>query len=123
MPTKIHLPSTLVAGTKYRANKEELSRFVQALDHVTLTREPNNEFDSNALACYIGSRHVGYIPATIAKYLSPLIDNGLVFSAFVEKVLPLKLSLWIIPVWEKPTVADEEFEFYDPTETEDDGEV
>ncbi|EOI9075135.1 HIRAN domain-containing protein, partial [Streptococcus pyogenes] len=41
-----------------------------------LEREPNNEFDKNAIKVLINNIHVGYIPKKKAKKIAKLIDNG-----------------------------------------------
>ncbi|WP_332058360.1 HIRAN domain-containing protein [Streptococcus canis] len=43
---------------------------------VYLEREPNNEFDKNAIKVLINNIHVGYIPKKKAKKIAKLIDNG-----------------------------------------------
>ena len=43
---------------------------------LTLVREPNNEFDKNAIAVFLEQNKLGYIKKTIAKDLSKGIDKG-----------------------------------------------
>ena len=39
-----------------------------------LRREPGNRHDRNAVAVYINQLRVGYVPATVAASVAPIID-------------------------------------------------
>ena len=54
--------STFVAGIKYRDNWEELVEKLSDGIKLRLKTDPNNEYDSNAIAVYNGEEHLGYIP-------------------------------------------------------------
>lgn len=43
---------------------------------VFLKREPENEYDTNAISVILGKEKIGYIPADIAKKMSPPLDSG-----------------------------------------------
>lgn len=65
---------TLV-GMKYRGTEA----MVASLSHgaaLTLRREPNNQYDVNAVAVYFGPHHVGYIKGTEAARLAPDMDRA-----------------------------------------------
>lgn len=45
-------------------------------DLLTLTREPNNPVDANAVLVYYGKHKLGYIPAHNAARIAPFLDSG-----------------------------------------------
>lgn len=59
---------------------------------VALIRNPDNEFDANAVEVHVpalGRRRgmVGHVPADLAAKLSPSLDRGDVWEAWLERVL------------------------------------
>lgn len=48
---------------------------IEAGSLVTLKREPDNRYDKNAVAVYIGGKHVGYIPKAENAELARMIDQ------------------------------------------------
>lgn len=65
-------------------HKEELEQICRSIEAVPdefkavdayLVREPNNEFDANAVAVYIHEKKVGYIPKTQAANFSEFLKN------------------------------------------------
>ena len=54
--------STFVAGIKYRENWEELVSKLSDGMIVQLKKDPDNEYDSSAIAVYNGADLLGYIP-------------------------------------------------------------
>lgn len=58
-----------VVGTKFRSEDERyklgvLGGFIPPAP-ATFQREPDNKFDKNAIAVYVGAVHAGYVPAAI----------------------------------------------------------
>ncbi len=43
---------------------------------LTLVREPDNQYDKNAIAVHFDGKKVGHIPAPQAKILAPMLDAG-----------------------------------------------
>jgi hypothetical protein len=84
---KVKLCSFIVAGTKFRKLTNYQIETLTKGAVIQLEREPTNEYDTNAIICnaYIDGKptHVGYVPKEIAKFLSPMIDDSLVFEAVV----------------------------------------
>jgi hypothetical protein len=76
---------TTIVGTKYRGRGAVVAlgqlRKGEALE---LRREPDNPHDSNAVAVYHGSDHLGYVPRTSNIVLAAAIDAGALFSASIE---------------------------------------
>lgn len=53
-----------------------------------LEREPENEVDEHAIKVLVNKEHVGYVPAWVAKHLSPELDQGIKrWMAIVEKIV------------------------------------
>lgn len=62
---------TSIVGTKYITNGERLLRDVPEGSPLLLVHEPQNAFDTNAVAVYV---RVGFVPAAVAKTLAPQLD-------------------------------------------------
>lgn len=48
---------------------------------VSLIREPDNEYDPNAIAVFANGEVVGHVPKTVAQFVGPMIDDGARFRA------------------------------------------
>ena len=67
-----------VAGVKHRPGaKEHLATLPEGAE-LTLQREPDNQFDANAIAIYSGEIQVGYIPGFVLASIGAKFDAGLV---------------------------------------------
>lgn len=54
---------TTIVGTKFRgARAMAVLKGLRRGDLLRLQREPNNEFDPNAIAVLFGGEHLGYVP-------------------------------------------------------------
>jgi len=51
---------------------------------VSLVREAENKHDSNAVACYDGEQHLGYIPSTLNGSIAGALDAGLTVKAVID---------------------------------------
>lgn len=65
--------SLRVVGSGYWVEKEVIVRFLSGF--FFLYREPDNEFDENAVAVYGGERKFGYLSAATAAQYAPLLDQ------------------------------------------------
>ena len=63
------------------------SDFALGDDSLDLVREPDNEFDSNAVAIYKNSEKLGHISKKMASFLAPQMDAGIEYSCFVEGIV------------------------------------
>jgi len=52
-------------------------------DKLTLVREPDNRYDSNAIQLHQGDDFLGYVRGTDAQEIAPFIDDGTEFVAEV----------------------------------------
>ena len=104
----VSIGTLVIAGTKYRCKPNQL-KDLKFSDQIELEREPKNEHDPNAIACYARSGqirfHVGYIPSKLAKHFAPMIDNGLRLSAKVRFTNYSRLEINIDLIWEKEDSA------------------
>lgn len=55
--------------------KGYVASFVPPVE-LQLEREPDNRFDAFAIKVIFNNEHIGYIEASQAMYISPLIDQG-----------------------------------------------
>lgn len=80
-----------VMGTQYENRPQTIAHVTQGME-VLLRREPQNEYDSNAIAVLTeAGESLGHVPCDIAMELSPLLDAGwVVNSAHVSFVMPWK---------------------------------
>lgn len=76
---------TKIAGVSFEGRQDVIAglRVDTALD---LVRDPNNAFDSNAIAVSYGNLHLGFIRKGIAAHLAPLIDAGARYRARVASL-------------------------------------
>lgn len=47
--------------------------------NILLEREPENEYDTNAIKVLANGKKIGYIPRLIAEHFAPLLDSGVEF--------------------------------------------
>lgn len=72
---KIKLLSTNIAGFQYYKGIANINNF-KINDEVKLIREPENKYDSNAIAIYWNKLIIGFIPRSKNLILKNLIDGG-----------------------------------------------
>lgn len=79
----------VVQGTQYEGRSARIEK-IGFGDKLTLIREPNNKYDSNAIELRNTSGSVGHLPSQIAGLLSPALDAGTISAvAEVSVVEPL----------------------------------
>ncbi len=76
-----HTINTAIVGVRFYQGAAELLSAIRPDGEeipsvITLVREPDNEFDANAIAVHLDGKKVGHIPAPQAKLLAPLLDAG-----------------------------------------------
>ena len=74
---------TKLAGVSHGDCQDNIKQFgCPDTGYYILIREPDNPFDSKAIAVSLGGVwHMGYIPAYLAKEMAHLLDAGRVFDA------------------------------------------
>lgn len=70
--------SFFIHGMRRRDLPNEWPSWIREQSVLNLVQEPNNEYDSYAVAIYTnGGKHLGYIPAFYSNAIFSLIENGL----------------------------------------------
>ena len=81
---------TNVAGIKYKnedgTDRQEILKRCEEGDELELIREPNNRYDSNAVAVYAGDEQVGYLFREEASEIGPLLDAGYIVDAAIFEI-------------------------------------
>lgn len=81
---------TNVAGIMYKnddgTDRQEILRRCQEGDEVELVREPNNMYDPNAVAVYVGNEQVGYLFREEASEVAPLLDAGYIADVTIYEI-------------------------------------
>ncbi len=76
---------TYVAGASFRQDQVARCREGQAVE---LTRDPDNEHDSNAIEVWAGSGQIGFIPQDTAETWAEWMDAGDKFDASIRELNP-----------------------------------
>jgi hypothetical protein len=63
-----------LAGVKFRPKAMDIIRTLDEGDDLDLVPEPDNKFDSNAIAVYCGEDHIGYVPKIFSSELSAAME-------------------------------------------------
>ena len=84
-----------VVGTKFRGRDAmKAIGLMKPGDPVRLDREAHNQHDSNAVAVYYLSLHVGYLPRQANPRIAAAMDAGITPAAVVE-ITPIVRGNWI----------------------------
>lgn len=66
-----------IVGTHFRSSEaKEIVNQLEIGDEVSIEREPDNNYDPNAVAVIFKDTHIGYIPAAQNLELSLWLDEG-----------------------------------------------
>lgn len=67
-----------VVGVKFEGRQEVLRTLLESGGKLSgcLVREPENRFDSNAVAVHVNGKRIGYIPKGRAETIAAQIDAG-----------------------------------------------
>ncbi|MBV8638473.1 MAG: DEAD/DEAH box helicase [Candidatus Eremiobacteraeota bacterium] len=76
---------TKLAGVSFEGRQDVIAGLRVGVD-VQLQRQPENQFDSNAIAVLFGALQLGFINKGIAKHIAPLIDDGARYQARIESL-------------------------------------
>ncbi len=80
----IELPiTTRITGVSFRDAQPNIRQFgCAAIGTYALIREPDNQFDPNAIEVSLGGVwFMGYVPSRLAKILAPKMDAGRTYIA------------------------------------------
>lgn len=95
-----------VMGIHVDKRRENIQKYVKNGSKFILTREPDNQFDANAILIELPVRNgqhkldLGYVPRETAAEIAPLIDSGADFKlTFRTKIISEKsgklIDLWL----------------------------
>ena len=81
-----------VAGVTYSnddgSSRQHVVSMCHVDEHLLLIRDPGNQYDGNAIkVCRTTGAQLGFIPASVAANLAPLMDSGMKFTVIVENVV------------------------------------
>ena len=82
---KILIQSSPLAGSQYHALTEVWPQ-IRPGDRLTLTREPNNRYDRNAVRVDWNGQPLGYVPRKENRALARALDAGEILEARVAKL-------------------------------------
>lgn len=90
-PTENRPIHTKVVGVTYtNPNRTSRQRIIRQKANpgklLTLTREPQNQYGSNAIAVYLDGEQIGYINSDLSAELAPQIDAGRPLYAVITEV-------------------------------------
>ena len=70
---------TRLAGVTFGSRQHYIKEYCRQAQKYFLVREPDNEFDPNAIRVLVSKykADIGYIPAKKAELLAPLMDAGI----------------------------------------------
>jgi hypothetical protein len=71
-----------LAGVSFNGCQQNIKNISMAdFPNISLVREPNNPFDTNAVKVVLRGSHLGYLPKPLAGRLAPEMDAGMYFEA------------------------------------------
>lgn len=81
---------TRIAGVKCTNDKgKEIQAILPALhkgDKLIFVREPQNEYDKNAIKVICDYQHIGYIKSELAEKIAPLMDCGRIPKGIITEI-------------------------------------
>ncbi len=92
--------NSAIVGMKFHAGSHDKLLETEDGSPVTLVRDPQNEYDPNAIRCEIDGQICGFVPASQAKRLAEDIDAGKAVTASLRDYSKL-----IIEVEDEPDSA------------------
>ena len=68
---------TKLAGVQVGNAQDNIKKFCcNDIPNYSLVREPDNQFDGNAVKVMLGDLYFGYLPKQIAQKVAPHMDKG-----------------------------------------------
>lgn len=72
---KLYLLHSFVRGFQYYQGPKLLKEIKES-DQIELVREPDNQYDKDAIALHWNRQKIGFVPAESNEILSKLLDTG-----------------------------------------------
>ncbi|NJL70385.1 MAG: hypothetical protein HC888_01645 [Candidatus Competibacteraceae bacterium] len=80
-------PNVRIVGMHFRgADAKEAAAGLQPGQPLRLEREPENQFDGNAIKVYFEDLWLGYVEASQAAWIAPNMDEDRLFTCTVQEV-------------------------------------
>ena len=91
-------PEVRIVGMHFRsAEMVEYASALQGGEELSLEREPENQFDQNAIKVLTdGGAHLGYIERGQAAWISGHMEEGANYVAVVDRVVPFKNTIHVV---------------------------
>jgi hypothetical protein len=67
---------TALVGARYHKGAYEVLRQMKRSDTLTPRREPDNSHDDKAVALYVGTQHMGYVPRDQSPMVYRALEEG-----------------------------------------------
>lgn len=97
-----------ITGSSFHAGAGNWIAKMRAGQQLRLEREPNNQYDPNAISVHIFQQCLGYCPRGVAAELAPLMDAGTTVTA-VKSFDPRFAGAGVMDlVWEIPDAPEQE---------------
>lgn len=94
-----YLTVTMVGAAFRPAAAKEVIKTLSIGDNVELRADPENEYDTTAVACYAGGEHIGFIPKESNSALFELLTEGadlygevIAFESTLKPILEIDLD-------------------------------
>ena len=84
---KIRLAVTFIAGFQHYDGPDAESLLETGMP-LQLNREPHNSYDKNAVEVWTGDAKLGYVPRSVNKTITKLMDEGVGVEALILELDP-----------------------------------
>ena len=84
--------SEYIKGFQFNEGKPFLSELKKG-DTLLMQREPENDYDENAVALYWNNKKIGYLPVMENVSISTMLDQNIALTCTIEEV-NVKGPLW-----------------------------
>jgi len=83
-----------IAGTSYCPQMDEVFPQLQKDTVLKMQRDPNNQYDENAIGIYYQDVRIGWVPRTMNTIISRLMDAGKAFFCRVSNLNAQDNTTW-----------------------------
>lgn len=84
--------SEYIKGFQFNEGKSFLLKFKKG-EVLIMQREPENDYDENAVAIYWNNKKIGYLPVMENVSISNMLDQNIALTCTIEEV-NVKAQLW-----------------------------
>lgn len=91
-----------IMGSGFKPGAGQWIMRLQPGQSLRVEREPNNEYDKNAIAVWIFDQCLGYLPRGFVAEVAPLMDAGQTLTVTKSRDPRFELSGVVVVEWERP---------------------